>query len=84
MTDYQCKLSPETEFIYSEISVCCLATKVRTINLGEKHNNMYVVSERKIQPPTTLAGQAESEVNVFVVCILNHHHYPLKFQRGLC
>jgi hypothetical protein len=30
-----------------------------------------------------IAGQVGDEINVFVPRIFNHHHWPLKFQRGL-
>jgi hypothetical protein len=31
-----------------------------------------------------LIGQVDSERSISVLRILKHHHYPLKFQRGLC
>jgi hypothetical protein len=32
LTDYQCKLSPEMETVYSEVLVYCWRTKVNTID----------------------------------------------------
>jgi hypothetical protein len=43
----------------------------------------YVVSEGQIiQLPVTTVGQVESDKSLssLRVCILNHHHYPMKFQ----
>jgi hypothetical protein len=46
---------------------------------------IYVVSEGQIiQSPTAMVGEVESEGNVSVPRILNHHLLLIKFQRGLC
>jgi hypothetical protein len=47
--------------------------------------SVYLASEgQSFQPVTTVAGQVDREIRVSVRCILNHQHYLLKFQRGLC
>jgi hypothetical protein len=44
-----------------------------------------VVSEGKIiQARTTVAHKVGEEVFLYCTFVLNHHHYPLRFQRGLC
>jgi hypothetical protein len=43
--DYWCKLPPEVETVYSEVSVHCWKMKVSTIKLGKKWHNNFAVSD---------------------------------------
>lgn len=49
-----------------------------------RDGNYVVTDGQNIQPPTSTAGQVNSERSISVPSILNQDHYPLKFQRGLC
>jgi hypothetical protein len=45
---------------------------------------LYLKTTSIIQPPTTIAGQAESKLSTSVLHIFNHHPYPKELKKSLC
>jgi hypothetical protein len=68
LTHYQSELSPETEIVYSEISVWVTADGRRSVQeIKAKSGTIrFGVSVGQITlPPTTIAGQGDRKKNLF-------------------
>jgi hypothetical protein len=85
-TDYQYQLSPETEIVYSEVTVYCWRPKVSVINQCKKRYIDFMPHMRAKAFNHQLQLLAKLRVKrstISLLCILDHHYHPLKFQGGL-
>lgn len=71
--DYQCKLSPGTKMLYSEVSLTTLLDdKGQYINYGKNGTrNLCCIRGLMFIPPTAIVGQLESERSIIMSVIAN-------------